>query len=260
MITAEVWHPNIQRSPYSLRQMQRAEKALEQRVVAFFDKQRAWVMGVWPALLPADQVPAGVAKDVDKELEKAAEDFADRVRPALAVALAMGARAAMQEVGKRKASEGEEFAEFLDPEMGIMWNVGSPEAQAFLQGHALELAKGINDTTKGRIREVLNIGLREGLGRDDLALRVRGVADDMVEWRARLIAQTEVIRAYTQGSLQVYELAGAERKEWLDGQSEACQQCQDLDGTTAELKGYFEGGLDGPPAHPGCRCSIAAAE
>ena len=65
------------------------------------------------------------------------------------------------------------------------------------------------------------------------------------------------IRAYSQGSLQVYRASGVtERKKWLDGQAKACPYCRALDGQIIGLEENFEGGVDGPPRHPGCVCAI----
>ena len=34
-----------------------------------------------------------------------------------------------------------------------------------------------------------------------------------------------------------------------------CDDCDELDGTTAPINGSYAGGADGPPLHPNCRCT-----
>jgi SPP1 gp7 family putative phage head morphogenesis protein len=77
--------------------------------------------------------------------------------------------------------------------------------------------------------------------------------------QASIIAATEVTRAYAEGNLAAWRESGVtEGKEWITSVAElVCPQCGPLHGQVVPLDGQFEGGFDGPPAHPRCRCDIA---
>jgi hypothetical protein len=72
-----------------------------------------------------------------------------------------------------------------------------------------------------------------------------------------LIARTEAAAAYSRGSLLRYAQSGqVSGTEWLLG-PEPCEICQPLGGTVAALGKSFAEGIDSPPAHPRCTCSLA---
>jgi len=251
---AEPWHPNVTARPRVLAKLKAAERSLQRAISAYFAHQRAWVKQVWPAMLPADQVPPDAITDLGRQLEEHSQALAQVMAKGRKAALLLGGETAKRELAAKRASE------FADPELGVDWSLDSPEAQEFIDQYGLDLARGLNRTTVTNVRGALVGGLKEGLARDDLATLVSDAAGGMPEWRAGLIAQTETIRAYTQGSLQVYDRAGVEAKQWLDGQAGACDECEALDGEVVPLGETFSSGDDGPPLHPGCRCTVAAAE
>ena len=169
------------------------------------------------------------------------QEFAKEVEKPLGKAMELGAKVAQEEV----------------PGIIVDWSLQNPEAQKFLRNHTIKLAKQINSTTQKQLKQALLTGLKLGEGRDVLAGRVQSVLTDRTTWQARRISQTETIRAYNQGSIQLYKEAGVEKKQWLDGQADACPECEDLDGAIVGINDNFAGGYDGPPAHPGCRCAIS---
>jgi hypothetical protein len=93
--------------------------------------------------------------------------------------------------------------------------------------------------------------------------------DQLLKNRAQLIARTETIAAQAQGRKDAWLVAeeGGHLPEvirrWLapppgPNPNAPCEICLDLDGTTAKLKEPYEsmaGPVDGPPAHPACRCT-----
>lgn len=82
--------------------------------------------------------------------------------------------------------------------------------------------------------------------------------------RALTIARTENIRASVMGQLDVWNGARSQgllddnsRKLWITTPDERlCPICAGLDNEEASLSGLFTGQLDGPPAHPSCRCTV----
>ena len=139
----------------------------------------------------------------------------------------------------------------------VDWSLQHPKAQAFLRNHNMKLARQINNTTQKQLKSALLSGVRLGEGMPQLAKRVNAVLRDRTAWQARRIAQTETIRAYSQGSLQLYKEGNIPKKQWLDGQAGACPECEALDNQVVGINESFAGGYDGPPAHPGCRCAVA---
>jgi hypothetical protein len=79
--------------------------------------------------------------------------------------------------------------------------------------------------------------------------------------RSRMIAVTEVTRAYAEGQ----RAAGHELQQQFPGvriikrwytnvDDSVCEICDGLDGNEVDLDDEFEGGYMEPPAHVGCRC------
>lgn len=76
--------------------------------------------------------------------------------------------------------------------------------------------------------------------------------------RAGMIAVTETATAQTKGSLASYQSQGTEGKEWQTaGDERVCEICAGAEGDGAIPVGTpFNNGLDGPPGHPRCRCTV----
>ena len=231
----EGWHPRLKGE----KTLVEAESRVEGVIRMALRQQSQWLKANWERLLP-----------ITKQISEAEWDewdtmLAKELAKSLAGPIAAGAEAARKDL----------------PGIIVDWHLGNPKAQEWLGKYSLNLAKGLNETTRDEIRQALKTGLSLGETRDELAKRVGAVAEDMVTWRAKMIAQTETINAYTQGSLQLYRESGVvKKKTWLDGQPLACEFCQDLDGTSVDLDSEFEsplGNVQGPALHPGCRCAIA---
>ena len=89
----------------------------------------------------------------------------------------------------------------------------------------------------------------------------------LVRRRAMMIARTEVIDALNMGAevawrqAQGQGLLGKEaKKEWLTTPVGACNVCLALNGKSVKIGQKFQsprGELNGPTAHPNCRCGLA---
>lgn len=89
-------------------------------------------------------------------------------------------------------------------------------------------------------------------------------AEKLKRSRALTIARTETIRAANEGQVQLWEqavkkgfLTGQEQRQWITTEN-ACPICGPLEGQTVGLREAFKtsvGNIDGPPAHPRCRCA-----
>lgn len=87
--------------------------------------------------------------------------------------------------------------------------------------------------------------------------------------RAERIGRTETIMSQARGRQDAWKLAEESgqlpsvQRRWItseptDNPDRPCETCLDLDGKTAPIGGMYEsleGPIDGPTAHPSCRCS-----
>lgn len=140
-----------------------------------------------------------------------------------------------------------------------------------------------NDTLVKDIKRTVGLTEREASAvmnlRDSLVERelpdtrieneVGNYSDKLHQLRAQRIARTESVRVETQGRRAAFKSARQDgllsknaRVEWVSN-SEACPECQRLNGKTTTLDGTFatrEGKLHGPPLHPHCACDILATD
>lgn len=145
----------------------------------------------------------------------------------------------------------------------VDWTIHDPGAQRWAARHAATLARNLNRTTLTRVRTAVSEGIRLGQGTTQIRDRITETVRGMSERRATLIAQTEVVRAQSQGALQAYTRAGVDQKRWLDLRVNHCPTCARLNGQTVPIDEPFvdpETGdeYDAPPAHPNCQCAIRA--
>lgn len=123
-------------------------------------------------------------------------------------------------------------------------------------------------------RELKAVGNRrallvaEGIPEGRIDKLVAKYSQQLLRKRAERIARTETITAQAAGRRQMWQLAEESgelpkvQRRWMsapgsDNPDRPCEICLDLDGKTAPINGQYEsleGPIDGPTAHPGCRC------
>lgn len=89
-------------------------------------------------------------------------------------------------------------------------------------------------------------------------------AERLHRQRADTIAITELAFAYNQAEYKhmlmshlMDEFGSTAKKQWSTALDErVCPTCGKLDGETVDLTSPFSNGLDVPPAHPCCRCTV----
>ncbi len=154
------------------------------------------------------------------------------------------------------------FAEQV--QVGIDYSAVNARAARRAREYAGELIKGIDRTTAQSVKDVIAMFAETpGMTMQDVIDRLPFDAQ-----RARMIAVTEITRAYAEGELE----AGIElRKRYPDVQvvktwftnndEKVCPICEPLDGKDVPHdEGWGEGGnpdpegIPAPPAHPNCRC------
>lgn len=147
--------------------------------------------------------------------------------------------------------------------MHISWEPDRPEVEEWLTRHSLELVKDLDATTKQRLAAVLRRGVHDGASMPEIARQVEDAARKMSRQRARMVAQTEVLRAYNGSTVMYYrQTEMVSGLAWVDGQYGACAYCRALHNKVIRLDGEFSATIGErtlsapyPPGHPGCRCA-----
>jgi SPP1 gp7 family putative phage head morphogenesis protein len=136
----------------------------------------------------------------------------------------------------------------------------APQAIAVI----LEPAIGLT-AQQGRalVRYRASLEAQTGLWASTVDALTQRRADDLKRKRALTIARTETTNAFNEGQqikinrmLEKEEIKGPVLKEWITSEDEkVCKICGPLDGIRVPLNGRF-GSLNGPSAHPNCRCTL----
>jgi SPP1 gp7 family putative phage head morphogenesis protein len=115
--------------------------------------------------------------------------------------------------------------------------------------------EGITGSMAGQMSSILASGIANGEGALAIAKGLEQIAD-MTSIRAQRIARTEVIRAFSDSTLNTYKEAGIDDVNVLAefstaGDGQVCPECQALEGkvfSVSEASGVI-------PVHPNCRCA-----
>lgn len=130
------------------------------------------------------------------------------------------------------------------------------DALELLYTRSFEELRGITEAMSQQIGRVLAEGLAKGLSNRDIAKNIVDRVDKIGMTRAKMLARTEIINVYAEGSLNRLEQMGiAEVTAVVEFASadddHVCATCSSLDGTVytiAEARGLI-------PVHPNCRCA-----
>lgn len=133
-----------------------------------------------------------------------------------------------------------------------------------------KLLREVSDDMARDVRDSLVEGLRDGHHSSKIAREITNRVDKVGKHRATLIARTEVINAYSEGSLHQYEQVDVEgvtvQSELLTAQDDrVCDLCEAIadmgafslsEMRTKTLKLHGQVVNPKPPIHPRCRCTI----
>lgn len=119
----------------------------------------------------------------------------------------------------------------------------------------------ITDTTREQLRVIVRDAFSDETKMPYLVERIRE-AGAFADWRADLIARTEVAHAQAKGNLAVWKETGAvESIQWLlsdDHNDSIGCDCETNEGEIVDVGDTFPSGDESPPAHPGCQCVATA--
>ena len=126
--------------------------------------------------------------------------------------------------------------------------------EGLLASRKITIADDVISTKLDRIGTALSKSLAAGETASDAAKRIDSIIDDPEH--ALVIAQTEMSRAVSVASRDLYESSNVEQVEWLV--AEGCDDCQEnADASPISIDDTFPSGDSEPPAHPNCMCSLA---
>ena len=128
----------------------------------------------------------------------------------------------------------------------------------YLEDHSLEKLTGDwNTETLSQLRNAVADSYSSGGTADDIEAALKATVSKFSDYRAQMIAQTEVNDAYNYGRRQLADAAGMDEKAW-DPDGEACEVCmENVDAGWIPIDEDFPSGDDGPTAHPNCDCSLS---
>jgi hypothetical protein len=119
--------------------------------------------------------------------------------------------------------------------------------------YSYELVKGINQTSRQYIADVMQEFLQQGKPLENIADALDPLYGPV---RAEMIAITETTRAFAEADMATWRSSGfVTGKSWAAVASDACDLC--LENQAAGVIGIdeaFPSGDDNPPGHPRCRC------
>ena len=145
---------------------------------------------------------------------------------------------------------------------GISFDVMNPKFLEWVREFGAGQVKGINDTTKEKLRKTLTEGIAEGEGIPKLRDRVSAVMTEAKTSRALKIAKTETHNSVGAGTRATYAAANVKQKEWLtsiDGRER--ESHAEINREVVDIDEAFSNGLmypgdaSGPPEElVNCRC------
>lgn len=139
--------------------------------------------------------------------------------------------------------------------VGVDFALVNEAVREWASRYSYELVRGITDTTRDALQRAVADWVQSGQPLDALAEQL---APLFGETRARMIAVTEVTRAFAEGNRETWRASGiVGGMRWNTARDElVCPICEPLDGQEDALDGDFHGNGP-PPAHVNCRCWLS---
>lgn len=132
-------------------------------------------------------------------------------------------------------------------------------AKQYAEERGAELVKDLNSTTEEYLRGTITRAVEEGYSTSKLSDAIQE-SGAFGEFRADMIARTELAFAHVQGNVQGWKETGLDvQKRSILGDlhdiTDICDECADA-GTVAMDADFVEG-FAFPPYHPNCICDIS---
>lgn len=127
---------------------------------------------------------------------------------------------------------------------------------SYMRKNGLHLAKHLSTSLGDKLKSTLATGLENNEPPAVLKERLRASTTQYKGWELTRLARTESMGAVNEGALEALKASPSiDAKQWI-AHSGACVACQGLDGEVVLLDASFSTGVQRPPKHPNCRCTI----
>ena len=225
-------------------------------------KARKAISGIMRKTFAAQKKAAvAIGKDALGKIFKAAsgDQFSGILSAAARKKLQDNLEGELADMAQDGASEGLNQVAYLISDEGsldAMLSQANDRATEWAADHAAQLVTQIKDTTMEGLSARVQLALDEGWTNAQLSDAIAEYTG-FDESRADLIATTETAFADVAGNLAGWKESGVVTgKKWIVGEG-CCDDCEDMEGQSVALDedfDYADGPVDGPPAHPRCRC------
>lgn len=211
-----------------------AEEPIARAFAAILDEQEAAVMArVRGRKAEGDVLREAVLIDLDAW----ARTIDERVRPFLLSAMEAGFRTGALRINADLAFE------------------TTTRSLAVLED-VIGKVQGTTATTRELLADIVQQGLEDGVGVDEIASRISAHFADWKGWRAKLVAQTSVTPTFAVAQQDAFLDGGVTTNRWLSQRdNDVRPEHQDLDGEEVAVGENFSNGL-AYPQEPNCRCDV----
>ena len=131
-------------------------------------------------------------------------------------------------------------------------------AVAYADKRGGELIKDLAGTTEDAMRSLLSRAVEDGMSADELSNEIEQMGA-FGDYRADVIARTELAYAHVQGNVEGWKASGqVVGKRWLLADThDVPDECDEAaEAGVVNMDDEFAPGIDFPPAHPGCACDV----
>ena len=137
-------------------------------------------------------------------------------------------------------------------EIGVDWGMVNDAVYDWAQRYSFDLVRGINETSSAFLQKSVSQWIASGAPLDDLMSNIEPMFGEI---RAKMIATSEVTRAYASGNVASWKDSKVvDGQRWMTSEDDrVCPICEPLAEQEDMLGGNF-GGVGLPPAHVNCRC------
>jgi SPP1 gp7 family putative phage head morphogenesis protein len=218
------------------------ERAAADNIERALQKQRREVQRIARNLNP-DSMVRWMAEDLEQAFTRSREeyDLYDMLRRALLQAVDLGISVSV--------------AQFDTIGFGFDWTLANDNARRWAEQYTGELVRNINATSLERTRRAVSAWIDNG---EALAALIEDLTPIFGAGRAKIIAATEVTRAYSYANQQAYIDSGVVNQiEFRTSMDErVCPVCGPRAGTRTDVRNPNFDGYGIPPLHVSCRCWI----
>jgi len=142
-------------------------------------------------------------------------------------------------------------------------------------GHPYQQAKkiiqhiGLTERQSQAVENFRRRLIEDGVSRVKANKQAEAYAKRLLRDRAETVARTETMMASNEGQQEAWRQAVEEglldeaevEREWIvTPDDRLCDRCLAMDGKRASINETYEGGIEGPPLHPRCRCTEGLVE